>query len=80
MDYAQKLLKEPCYMADDQSTNDGKELIKEVRHSALEKYKPDVNSIIQESNSFILAVSEDPNLKEISEKIKSIHNHLWYDR
>lgn len=80
MAYTQKLLKEPGYLADDQSTNDGKELVNEVRSSALEKYKREVDSIVQESNNIIRAISEDPNSREISQKIKSIHSHLWYDR
>jgi hypothetical protein len=80
MSYIQRLLQEPGYLADDQSTKDGEELVTQIRHSALEKYKPEVNSVIQESNTIIRAVSEDPNSKMISQKIKAIHNHLWYDR
>lgn len=52
----------------------------EVRSSALEEYKPQVKSMIQESSSIVKSVSDDPISQKIAEKIKAIHDHLWYDR
>lgn len=80
MDYIQRVLKEPGYLEADQSTEDGSRLVDQVRSSAFEKYRPEIDSLMRESNGIVTAITDDPTTKEISQKIKAIHNHLWYDR
>ncbi|KAL9544020.1 hypothetical protein MBANPS3_007837 [Mucor bainieri] len=77
--YVQKMLQEPGYLSGDESTEEGSKLVDEVRSSALEEYKPQVKSMIQESSGIIKAVSDDPISQKIAEKVKAIHDHLWYD-
>lgn len=74
------MLQEPGYLSGNGSTEDGSKLVDEVRQSALEEYKPQVKSMIQESSVIVKSVSDDPISQKISEKVKAIHNHLWYDR
>ncbi|KAI8645155.1 hypothetical protein BD408DRAFT_362091 [Parasitella parasitica] len=77
--YVQRMLQEPGYLSGNESTEEGNKLVNEVRHSALEDYKPQVKSMIQESNGIIKSVSDDPLSQKISGKIRNIHDHLWYD-
>ncbi|CAO0796486.1 unnamed protein product [Mucor circinelloides] len=77
--YVQKMLQEPGYLSSDESTEEGSKLVDEVRRSALEEYKPQVKSMIQESSGVIKSISDDPISQKIAEKIKAIHDHLWYD-
>lgn len=74
------MLQEPGYLSSDESTEEGSKLVDEVRSSALEEYKPQVKSMIQESSGVIKSISDDPISQKIAEKIKAIHDHLWYDR
>ncbi|KAI8048946.1 uncharacterized protein B0P05DRAFT_575954 [Gilbertella persicaria] len=78
-DYIHKLLKEPGYLEANQSTQDGKRLVEQLRQSAVEKYRPEANSILQEASDFVQTVTNDPISKDISKRVKSIHRNLWYD-
>ncbi|CEP14943.1 hypothetical protein [Parasitella parasitica] len=77
--YVEKMLQEPGYLSGDESTEEGNKLVHEVRQSALEEYKPQVKSLLHESNSIIKSVSDDPISQKISLKVRDIHDHLWYD-
>ncbi|KAK4517824.1 CCR4-NOT core subunit cdc39 [Mucor velutinosus] len=77
--YVQRMLQEPGYLSGNESTEEGSKLVEEVRRSALEEYKPQVQSMIQESSGIIKSVSDDPISQKIAEKVKAIHDHLWYD-
>ncbi|KAI7904602.1 uncharacterized protein BX663DRAFT_559607 [Cokeromyces recurvatus] len=77
--YVKRLLKDPGYVSSDESTEDGKRLVKQSRQSSLEKYRSDMNGLIQETSDIIKAISDDEISKDISKKVKSIHQHLWYD-
>lgn len=74
------MLQEPGYLSGDESTEDGSKLVDEVRHSALEEYKPQVKSMVRQSSKIVKSVSDDPISQKISGKVKAIHDHLWYDR
>lgn len=73
-------MREPEYLEADQSTEDGSNLIDQVRSSGFEKYRSEINGLIQESTGIVTSITNDPTTKEISQKIKAIHKHLWYDR
>ncbi|CAO3614243.1 unnamed protein product [Mucor hiemalis] len=79
INFVQHLLKDPNYLESDDSTEEGHELVDDLRTSGFEKYKPEIDSMLQESSAIVTAITEDPITKEISEKVKSIHTHLWYD-
>lgn len=80
MGYVKKLLSDGHYLNSENSTKDGSKLIKEIRGSAIEEYKPQVRKMFQQSNDIIQAMSDDKTSQELSSKIKDIHDHLWYDR
>ncbi|KAI9468990.1 MAG: hypothetical protein EXX96DRAFT_492337 [Benjaminiella poitrasii] len=79
MVYIKQLLQEPGYLASDESTEEGKKLVEKSRQSTLEKYKPEINGLIQESSDIVQAISDDKTANDISEKVKAIHRTLWYD-
>lgn len=74
------MLDDPGYLEAEDSTTEGNELIEKLRKSGFEKYKPEIDSMLGESSAIVTAITEDPITKEISQRVKSIHNHLWYDR
>ncbi|OBZ89505.1 Uncharacterized protein C32A11.02c [Choanephora cucurbitarum] len=78
--YIQRLLQEPDYLEADQSTQDGQELIGQIRQHAFDQYRSEANDFAQEASDFVNTVSEDPISKDISDLVKSIHKHLWYDK
>ena len=78
--YIQRLLQEPDYLEADQSTQDGQELISQIRQHAFDQYRSEANDFAQEASDFVNTVSEDPISKDISDLVKSIHKHLWYDK
>lgn len=77
--FVQRLLDDPGYLEAEDSTTEGNELIEKLRKSGFEKYKPEIDSMLGESSAIVTAITEDPITKEISQRVKSIHNHLWYD-
>ncbi|KAI8333214.1 hypothetical protein BD560DRAFT_306242, partial [Blakeslea trispora] len=78
--YIQQLLKEPDYLEADQSTKDGQDLVNQIRQHTFDQYRSEASAFARDSSDFINTISEDPISKDISNLVRSIHNHLWYDK
>ena len=77
--YIQRLLKEPGYATDDQSTEDGKYLVNHIRELTSENYRGHMDFMMNEAKAYIHTMEEDPMAREIEMRLKQIHNDLWLD-
>ncbi|KAI8366790.1 uncharacterized protein BYT42DRAFT_504682 [Radiomyces spectabilis] len=78
--YLQRLLKEPNYVTDPASTDDGKALIERGREVTEGRYRGDFDALTTEGRRFTQSIAEDPMAKELNERFTRIHQDLWFDK
>ncbi|ORY97860.1 hypothetical protein BCR43DRAFT_437417, partial [Syncephalastrum racemosum] len=79
-DYIRRLLREPGYLQDDKSTQDGRELVQRAREVTQERHTKEFNELNEEAKSFFKAIEQDPMAQELNDRVRQIHNDLWFDR
>ncbi|ORZ22553.1 hypothetical protein BCR42DRAFT_406423 [Absidia repens] len=77
--YTQRLVKEPGYVTDEQSTTDGQQLIELGRSADFDTYRGCLSEMGDHAKTFCQALAQDPTAMEIKQVLKKIHQDLWLD-
>ncbi|OAD78377.1 hypothetical protein PHYBLDRAFT_107123, partial [Phycomyces blakesleeanus NRRL 1555(-)] len=77
--YIHRLLKEPAYVVEDRSTEDGRALIETGRNFTQHRYRNHTNALMDEIRSYTRAMAKDPISMELHLRTKAIHQDLWFD-
>ncbi|KAI9497518.1 hypothetical protein BDB00DRAFT_784840 [Zychaea mexicana] len=77
--YLRRLLQEPNYVNNDQSTEDGKYLINRMRELTRDRHRDHTDFLINEAKAYMSSLEDDPMARELEMRFKQIHNDLWLD-
>ncbi|KAI8084573.1 uncharacterized protein BX664DRAFT_266122 [Halteromyces radiatus] len=78
-DYIKRLVREPGYVQDEQSTKDGQQLLERGRSEQFDSYRRTINEAFDQAISFFNAIAQDPTAIEIRNALKNIKRDLWLD-
>ncbi|KAI8075926.1 uncharacterized protein B0P05DRAFT_454424, partial [Gilbertella persicaria] len=77
--YADRLMREAGYAAQDRSTEDGKRIMEEGKHIVKGRYKDHLDNLSSEARRIMHLMAEDDISKELNHRITTIHRHMWMD-
>ena len=77
--YMTRLLKEPGYVDNDQSTEEGCMLLQRGKELMTGKYHGQWSQLVRKTKKWTRHVANDPIVKEIRACFEKIHRDLWFD-
>ncbi|OBZ91473.1 Uncharacterized protein C32A11.02c [Choanephora cucurbitarum] len=79
INYANRLMREAGYAAEDRSTEDGKRLMEDGKKIVKGNYKDHLNNLSNEARKLMRLMAEDDISKELNHRVTAIHRDMWMD-
>jgi hypothetical protein len=80
LQYVQRLLRDPDYINNENSTEDGQQLIDIGRELMKGKYGEHYQYLSNQVRDYMHLLAEDDISREINDRVTQIHQDLWMDR